>query len=62
MNTIMVPVLDTDKAKWVHTGTAAAVLAGFCWILWKLLAVYLQTSYNPQSSLINKKAAEEKKQ
>ncbi|KAL8349609.1 hypothetical protein RB598_005125 [Gaeumannomyces tritici] len=37
--TIDVPVLDLDKADWVAPGTAAVVLLGFAWVVWKLVAV-----------------------
>ncbi|TPX12086.1 uncharacterized protein E0L32_007201 [Thyridium curvatum] len=42
---IRVPVLDTDKAGWVNTGTAAVIALGFGWILWRLIAVYLRAGY-----------------
>jgi len=40
VNEVKVPVLDLDKAGWVNAGTAAAVLVGFAWVVWKLLGVY----------------------
>lgn len=33
-----VPVLATEKARWVEAGTAAAVLAGFAWVLFALFS------------------------
>lgn len=48
---IRVPVLDTDKAGWVSTGTAAVVMLGFGWIVWKLLQVYLRTGYGPTKQM-----------
>lgn len=56
---IRVPVLDTDKAGWVGTGTAAVVLLGFGWIVWKLAQVYLRTGYGPQKQM---EGLEKKKQ
>ncbi|KAK4106141.1 PIG-X-domain-containing protein [Parathielavia hyrcaniae] len=41
VNVVSVPVLDLDKARWVNAGTAAAVLVGFAWVVWKLAGVYL---------------------
>lgn len=37
INRVTVPVLDLDKSKWVNRGTAAAIIIGFAWIVWKLL-------------------------
>ncbi|KLU84247.1 hypothetical protein MAPG_03292 [Magnaporthiopsis poae ATCC 64411] len=34
-----VPVLDLNKARWVGPGTAAVVLLGFAWVVWKLVGV-----------------------
>lgn len=48
---IRAPVLDTDKAGWVSAGTAAAVMLGFGWIVWKLLEVYLKTGYGPKQQM-----------
>ncbi|SPQ22747.1 cf84747d-741a-42ae-bc1e-aa6b35c16ff7 [Thermothielavioides terrestris] len=45
VSSLTVPVLDTDKAGWVNAGTAAAVLAGFVWVAWKLVEVYLRDGY-----------------
>ncbi|CAK7215658.1 protease B nonderepressible form [Sporothrix curviconia] len=42
---IRVPVLDSNMSQWVNIGTSAAILVGFSWVLWKLLAVYLRTGY-----------------
>ena len=36
--TTKVPVLDTDKTGWVEIGTAAAILAGFAWVLFALFS------------------------
>ena len=41
VNAVRVPVLDLDKAGWVNAGTAAAVLVGFAWVVWKLVGVYM---------------------
>ncbi|GAP89684.1 putative protein pbn1 protein [Rosellinia necatrix] len=42
---INVPVLDSNKTKWVSTGTAAAVLIGFAYIVFKLASVYWKTGH-----------------
>lgn len=47
-SSIRVPVLDLDKAGWVNVGTAAVVLAGFAWVSWKLLSVYLKSGYGSE--------------
>ncbi|KAK7751506.1 protease B nonderepressible form [Diatrype stigma] len=40
MNSVRVPVLDLDRSAWVRSGTAAVVLLGFAWVVWKLVGVY----------------------
>ncbi|KAK4238565.1 PIG-X [Achaetomium macrosporum] len=45
VNSVRVPVLDMDKAGWVNAGTAVAVMLGFLWAVWKLVAVYLREGY-----------------
>ncbi|KAL1845221.1 hypothetical protein VTK73DRAFT_857 [Phialemonium thermophilum] len=40
VSTIPVPVLDLEKSQWISQGTTAAILAGFVWIVWKLLRGY----------------------
>lgn len=40
VNVVRVPVLDLDRAGWVNAGTAAAVVVGFAWVVWKLVGVY----------------------
>lgn len=40
VNEVRVPVLDVDKAGWVNAGTAAAVLVGFAWVVWKIVGVW----------------------
>ncbi|KAI0022118.1 PIG-X [Xylariomycetidae sp. FL0641] len=42
---LQVPVLDLDKSAWVSTGTTAAVLAGFAFVVWKLMSVLVRTGY-----------------
>lgn len=37
IETISVPVLEPDTAKWVQIGTLAAVVLGFGWVCWQLL-------------------------
>jgi hypothetical protein len=40
VNVVRVPVLDLDRADWVNAGTAAAVVVGFAWVVWKLVGAY----------------------
>lgn len=40
-----VPVLDLDKASSVSMLTSVVVLAGFAWIVWKLLAVFMKSGH-----------------
>ncbi|KAK3295520.1 PIG-X [Chaetomium fimeti] len=40
VNEVRVPVLDVDRAGWVNAGTAAAVLVGFAWVVWKIVGVW----------------------
>ncbi|KAK5627707.1 hypothetical protein RRF57_003422 [Xylaria bambusicola] len=42
---IRVPVLDLNKSKWVSTGTAAMVLMGFAYIVFKLASVSWRRGY-----------------
>lgn len=42
---VRVPVLDVDDAQWVRTGTAAAVLLGFGWVLCRLLRTLVRKGY-----------------
>jgi hypothetical protein len=51
LSEVRVPVLDVDRSAWVSAGTSVAVLLGFGWIAWKLLAVYLRTGYGPQQQM-----------
>ncbi|KAI0194162.1 PIG-X [Astrocystis sublimbata] len=56
---IQVPVLDTNKTQWVSTGTAAVVLLGFAYVVFKLASVYWRTGYgSPRQAT----GAEKKKQ
>ncbi|KUI58774.1 Protein pbn1 [Cytospora mali] len=59
INQVRVPVLDMVKSEWISAGTAAVVLLGFGWIVWKLIAVYLKTGYGPAKQM---KALEKKEQ
>ncbi|KAI0603191.1 PIG-X [Biscogniauxia sp. FL1348] len=56
---VPVPVLDLEKSAWISTGTAAVVLTGFTFIVWKLLSVYLRTGLGSRTA---KKDVEKKKQ
>jgi hypothetical protein len=40
VNVVRAPVLDLDQAGWVNAGTAAAVVVGFAWVVWKLVGAY----------------------
>lgn len=51
VNEVRVPVLDMVKSGWVGAGTAAVVLLGFGWIVWRLAAVYLKTGYGPEKQM-----------
>lgn len=42
---IRVPVLDLNKSQWVSTGTAAVVLVGFAYVVFKLASVYWKRGY-----------------
>ncbi|KAI0879582.1 PIG-X [Hypoxylon argillaceum] len=56
---IRVPVLDANKTKWIGTGTAAVVLVGFAYVVFKLASVFLRTGYGSQKPA---KESEKKKQ
>lgn len=59
---VSVPVLDTDKSGWIGLATTVVVLAGFGWIAWKLLAVYLSTGYGPQKQMAGLQEKKKKEQ
>lgn len=44
VETLLVPVLQTQKASWIEPGTVAVVMLGFCWVSWKLLLLALGQS------------------
>ncbi|KAK1722056.1 PIG-X [Colletotrichum lupini] len=48
-STVRVPVLEAGQAEWVRAGTAAAVVVGFAWVLWRLVAAYSKTGYGRRS-------------
>ncbi|KAH8673936.1 PIG-X [Xylariales sp. PMI_506] len=53
-----VPVLDLGKSSSISLITGVTVLAGFVWVVWKLLAVYLRAGYAaplPQDEKLKKK-------
>lgn len=56
---VRVPVLDSSRIDKVNVGTAAVVLLGFSWVLWKLLAVYRKAGYGrlqkPETAAAEKK-------
>ncbi|KAI9677532.1 MAG: protease B nonderepressible form [Caeruleum heppii] len=43
IESIRVPVLDLDGAKWVEAGTVVSVVLGFVWICWTLWRVVLKS-------------------
>ncbi|KAL2137332.1 hypothetical protein VTI74DRAFT_3272 [Chaetomium olivicolor] len=49
VNEVRVPVLDLDRAGWVNAGTAAAVMLGFAWVVWKLLGVWWREGYGARA-------------
>ncbi|KAK3302524.1 PIG-X [Chaetomium strumarium] len=49
VSSVRVPVLDLGKASWVNTGTAVAVMLGFVWVVWKLVAVYLRGGHEARA-------------
>ncbi|ESZ93721.1 hypothetical protein SBOR_5906 [Sclerotinia borealis F-4128] len=49
MNTVIVPVLDLNKSKWVEMGTASVVLMGFLWVVWCLFSVWRREGYGKGS-------------
>jgi len=55
INHVTVPVLDTEKSAWVNFGTAAVVLLGFGWVLWKLGQVTSRSGLS--SKLVKDKSA-----
>lgn len=61
-NTVKVPVLDTDKAEWVSSGTGLTVLLGFAWIVWKLFGVLSKSGYQNQPAQAAEVAKMKKKQ
>ncbi|KAL2140586.1 hypothetical protein VTI28DRAFT_3596 [Corynascus sepedonium] len=62
VNEVRVPVLDVEKARWVNAGTAAAVAAGFAWVLWKLVRVFLSYGYKGGVEEEGERAKEKKRQ
>jgi hypothetical protein len=57
VNEVRVPVLDLEKAGWVNAGTAAVMLLGFAWIVYKLAGVWRREGYGS-----GKVGAEKKRQ
>ena len=39
MERIQVPVLDLEKIEWLESGTVIVIVAGFLWVLWKLIRI-----------------------
>lgn len=55
---IDVPVMKLRYADWVELGTAAVIMLGFSWVMWKLWLVWKAEGYGRHSTL----KAEKKKQ
>ncbi|GAB1320121.1 protease B nonderepressible form [Madurella fahalii] len=45
VNEVKVPVLNLERAGWVNVGTAAVVLLGFAWVVWRLVGVWRAEGY-----------------
>ncbi|KAJ0366733.1 hypothetical protein COL154_003613 [Colletotrichum chrysophilum] len=56
-SSVRVPVLEAGQAGWVRMGTAGAVMLGFAWVLWRLVAAHFRTGYGKGAAA----KAEEKK-
>ncbi|GJC80711.1 protein pbn1 [Colletotrichum liriopes] len=55
LSIVRVPVLEAGQAAWVRVGTAAAVVVGFAWVLWRLLATYSKSGYRKGGEVDEKK-------
>ncbi|WQF75490.1 Putative glycosylphosphatidylinositol-mannosyltransferase I, PIG-X/PBN1 [Colletotrichum destructivum] len=55
MSTVRAPVLEAGQADWVRVGTAAAVVVGFTWVLWRLIATYSKSGYGKSGGTDEKK-------
>lgn len=42
---VQVPVLDSEKARYVEVGTAVVVGLGFMWVVWCLMGVWGREGY-----------------
>ncbi|KAG5916389.1 hypothetical protein E4U42_007682, partial [Claviceps africana] len=61
MSPLSVPVLKEQAAAWVSVGTAAAVVAGFIWVVWTLAAGLQRFGYARRASENASVAQESKK-
>ncbi|KAH6694007.1 PIG-X [Plectosphaerella plurivora] len=61
MSSVRVPVLASGDSSWVRTGTAAAVLLGFGWVVGTLLRAYLKTGHGKTPATAKGKGKVEKK-
>ncbi|KAH6654186.1 PIG-X [Truncatella angustata] len=50
-----VPVLDTEKSMTISTLTGAAVIIGFAWVVWKILAVFGRSGHGQQPKVVPEK-------
>jgi len=60
LNTVEIPVLGSGKSGWVELGTAATIILGFAWVMWRLVKVWMMVGYG--SSKVNREAEVKKKQ
>ncbi|TDZ87592.1 Protein pbn1 [Colletotrichum sidae] len=54
-SSVRVPVLEAGQSGWVRVGTAAAVVLGFAWVFWKIVAAYSRTGYGRVGEVEEKK-------
>jgi len=59
---IVVPVLDADRAAWVNLGTAAVVLLGFTWVVFRLVVAFLRTGYIYDGPVASEASSKKKEQ
>jgi hypothetical protein len=62
MINLKVPVLDIEKAGWLNLGTAAVIMLGFAWVVWKLYTVFTVYGYGTNASRPSGLGDEKKKQ
>lgn len=60
LNTITVPVLKSGGMSWIETGTAAAVVAGFMWVLLKLTLTFFRSNSTEKPNSLPEQADSKK--